>query len=141
MRLRPVEDGDLDAHFEQQADPEAYELADVPTRDRLAFDAHWARLRSDPEIVLRTIEVDGAVAGHVLSFTRDGERKTGYWLAREFWGRGIASDALREFLAIETRRPLHANVAHGNPASRRVLEKNGFRQVREDPDGLAFELP
>ena len=140
MRLREVVDGDLDALFAQQADPDAYRLADVPTRDRPAFDAHWLRIRNDPESLIRTVDVDGQVAGHVLSFTLDGERKVGYWLGQEFWGKGIASDALAAFLAIETRRPLHANVARGNQGSVRVLEKNGFRLLREQPDGFAFVL-
>jgi RimJ/RimL family protein N-acetyltransferase len=31
-------------------------------------------------------------------------------------------------------------VAHGNLASVRVLEKNGFRLVRDEPESLIFEL-
>jgi RimJ/RimL family protein N-acetyltransferase len=140
MRLREVADSDLDVLFAQQADPDAYLLADVPTRDRTAFYAHWLKIRSDPESTIRTIDIDGEFAGHVLSFTRDGEREVGYWIGREFWGRGIASGALADFLAVETRRPLHANVARDNPGSIRVLEKNGFRRLREEPGGFAFVL-
>jgi RimJ/RimL family protein N-acetyltransferase len=140
VRLREVEDSDLDVFFESQADPVAVDLADVPTRDRPAFDEHWARIRSDPETVIRTIEVDGAVAGNVLSFVPDGERVVGYWIARELWGRGIAAAALAEFLKIVTERPLYATVAPGNPGSVRVLEKNGFRLLREEPESLFFQL-
>jgi RimJ/RimL family protein N-acetyltransferase len=141
MRLREVEDRDLDALFGHQADPEAYELADVPTRDRAAFDAHWAQIRRSPQVVIRTIEVDGQVAGHVLSWLRDdGVRLVGYWIGRELWGRGIASAALAEFLTIVDEGPLQATIAPPNTASRRVLEKNGFRLLREEPDSLVFEL-
>lgn len=141
MTLREVTDADLDDLFRHQADPIAYEMADVPTRDRAAFDAHWARIRSDPDVVIRTIDLDGAVAGNVLSFIVGGERVIGYWVGREFWGQGIATEAVRQMLEVETRRPLRATVSPSNRGSRRVLEKNGFRLLREEPDSLVFELP
>jgi RimJ/RimL family protein N-acetyltransferase len=140
VRLREVEDGDLGDLFEQQADPDAYTLADLPPRDREAFDAHWAGMRSDPEYTIRTIDIDGQVAGHLLSFERDGMRLIGYWLGKEFWGRGIASEALAGMLKVETHRPLRAQAAKHNPGSIRVLEKNGFQRVGEDPNGFLYEL-
>src|SRR5919106_2835696 len=58
-----------------------------------------------------------------------GEREVTYWIGRSNWGKGIATDALNAFLAIEQSRPLHARVASDNVASRRVLEKCGFRVI------------
>jgi RimJ/RimL family protein N-acetyltransferase len=105
------------------------------SRDREAHAAHLARITADPETVIRTIVVDGAVAGQVLSFPRDGVREVGYWLGREFWGRGVAGAALGEFLTIDTNRPLHGVVAEHNTASRRVLERHGFVLVeRREPE-------
>jgi RimJ/RimL family protein N-acetyltransferase len=140
MRLREVTDDDLDELYAQQADRVSYEMAAVPTRDRPAFDAHWQMLRADPEVLLRVIDVDGAVAGSMLSFVLRGDRVIGYWIGREFWGRGIATQALAQLLTIETRRPLRAHVFRPNRASARVLEKNGFRLLAEEPDNLIFEL-
>ena len=140
MKLREVEDRDLDALFAQQADRESYELADLPPRDREAFDAHWARIRNDPTVMIRTIDLGGEVAGHVLSFERDGVRLAGYWLGREFWGRGLATEALARFVEIDTHRPLRAEVATNNGGSIRVLEKNGFERIGELADGYAYEL-
>src|SRR3954463_13230482 len=140
MKLREVLDDDLDELFAQQADPESYTLADLPPRERPAFDAHWSRIRSDPEVTIRTIDVDGRVAGHTLSFERMGVRLVGYWLGREYWGRGLATEALAALLEIEERRPLLAQVAKTNPRSIRVLEKNGFRRVGERRDGFVYEL-
>jgi RimJ/RimL family protein N-acetyltransferase len=140
MRLRPVEDADLDAFYAHQSDREAARLADVPVRERPAFDAHWARLRSNAEIVMRTIDVDGAAAGYVFTFIHNGVRVVGYWLGRDHWGQGIATQALADFLTIVTERPLGATVAPANRASVRVLEKNGFRLLREEPASLVFVL-
>jgi RimJ/RimL family protein N-acetyltransferase len=52
-----------------------------------------------------------------------------YWIGRSYWGKGIATDALNAFLAVDRSRPLHARVASDNVASRRVLEKCGFRVI------------
>ena len=128
--LRDVDDADLDAIYEQQRDPESVAMALVPSRERDAFEAHWRRIRADETTAIRVIEADGEVAGHVLSWEQDGRRLVGYWLGREFWGRGLATAALAEFVA-ELPRPLHARVARSNPASRRVLEKCGFVPIEE----------
>jgi RimJ/RimL family protein N-acetyltransferase len=125
--LREVRSEDIPVFHSYQADPEANALAGVPSRDREAYEAHWAKLRADPEVLLRTIVTDdGDVAGQLLSFPREGVREVGYWLGRQFWGRGIATAALAEFLPLVTERPVYAVVSEANIASRRVLERNGF---------------
>jgi RimJ/RimL family protein N-acetyltransferase len=140
MRLRSVQDSDLEAFYEHQSDQEAAALADVPSRKRPAFETHWKWLRSDPQILIRTIEQDGEVAGYIFTFIFHGDRVVGYWLGREHWGRGIATEALGAFLELVDERPLRATVAPANKASVRVLEKNGFQLLREEPGNLVFEL-
>jgi len=117
---------DLPALFEHQADPESVKMAVVFPRDAEAFTAHWTKILADPSIVARTIIADDALAGSVSCFEMDGLRSVGYWIAREHWGRGIATRALALLLAEIPQRPLHARVARSNAASIRVLEKNGF---------------
>lgn len=138
--LRPVRDEDLPVFYVHQSDPEANRMASFPARDRAAFDAHWEKIRADATIVIRTIEFQGAVAGNLVSFEKDGAREVGYWLGREFWGRGIASRALAQFLELVSVRPLHAVLAPHNIASRRVLEKCGFRFEAEEGDELRLVL-
>jgi RimJ/RimL family protein N-acetyltransferase len=140
VRLREVEPADLPWFFANQADADAASLAGVPSRDRETFDAHWERILNDPSGLIRTVLEDEAVAGNVLSFVRDGERELGYWLGRAFWGRGVASAAVAEFLRIETRRPLFAFVMRGNAGSLRVLEKCGFAVIGSDDEGLRLRL-
>jgi RimJ/RimL family protein N-acetyltransferase len=81
------------------------------------------------------IDVDGAFAGGIGYTPRtDVERigaEVGYWLGREFWGRGIATAALRlltvhAFAAQPELQRLFAVPFASNGASARVLEKAGY---------------
>jgi RimJ/RimL family protein N-acetyltransferase len=137
--LRDVAESDLDALFAQQADPDSSSMAAVPSRDRAAFDAHWRRILADEDTVVRVIDVDGAAAGHVLSWPSEGRRYIGYWVARGYWGRGLATAALAELLTELRERPLHALVSTDNVASIRVLEKCGFVDIGPADDRLADE--
>ena len=135
VRLRAVSRDDLPIFFEHQRDRVAYEMAAFEPRDLDAFMEHWTtRILEDEASVAKTVLVDGRVAGNVLGFDRDGRREIGYWIGREFWGRGIATRALSAFLAEMEERPLFAGVAAHNVASLRVLEKCGFVVVDERPD-------
>ena len=56
----------------------------------------------------------------------------GYWVGRAWWGRGVATDALRAVTAAALAEPdvarIFAPVFSWNPASMRVLEKAGYRR-------------
>ena len=130
VHLRSVEDRDLDVFFDHQADPQAVEMAAFPARDKDQFAAHWAKLRADDALVVRTIVADGVVAGNLGSWQENGQQLLGYWLGRECWGRGVATQALALFVDEVSIRPLYAHVAAHNVGSIRVLEKCGFRRDR-----------
>lgn len=138
--LRDVADDDLPILFEHQLDPDASRMAGVPSRDAGAFAAHWARILRDETVRVMAVVVDGRVAGNVLRFEQSGTPLVGYWIGKEYWGRGIATRALAEFLRHVDERPLNARVLKGHVASRRVLEKCGFRVAAEDGDELILEL-
>lgn len=131
--LRQIEDRDVDVLFEHASDREAIRMAAFTSADfddRDAFRARWARIRRDPTTTNRVIEMEGRVVGHIASFDLDGKREVTYWIDRQDWGKGIATEALREFVtSIEAARPLHAAAAADNTASIRVLEKCGFARV------------
>src|ERR1043166_5185639 len=124
--LREVVDSDLPIFFEHQRDPEAAQMAAFPSRDHDAFMTHWAKLRREPSNIIRTMVCDGQVAGNIGSWIAGNRRLTGYWVGREFWGRGVATAALAAFLAEIKERPLPAFVASHNVGSIRVLEKCEF---------------
>lgn len=82
------------------------------------------------------IAVSGNVAGGIgYTLHTDVERigaEVGYWLGVEFWGRGIATAALRAvtrhaFAAHPDLRRLYAVPYSTNAASARVLAKVGYR--------------
>jgi RimJ/RimL family protein N-acetyltransferase len=124
--LRETVDDDLEALFRFQADPVGSEMAAFPSRDREAFLAHQSKIRADPAVITLTIVADDEVVGSVGSWDADGEHDVGYWIGRDHWGKGVATAALRAFLEVDARRPIHAHVAEHNIGSRRVLEKCGF---------------
>jgi RimJ/RimL family protein N-acetyltransferase len=140
VRLRDVAEADLPLFFEHQRDPEATQMAAFPARDRAAFMAHWTRILADATLAKQTILVDGQVAGNIGSWEQDGEREVGYWLGREYWGQGVATQALAAFLAQITSRPLYAHVVKHNIGSRRVLEKCGFTVCGEDDEEFILML-
>ena len=134
LTLREVRDEDLPLLFEQWADPVAAHMAAFTAPDHMdpdAFERRWSRLRADETVLNRVIVVDDVVAGTIGSWGDPGEREVTYWIGRSYWGRGIATDALNAFLDVERSRPLHARVVSDNVASRRVLEKCGFRLAEE----------
>ena len=133
IQLRDIEPTDLPIFYEHQLDADATRMAAFPSRDRAAFDAHWANnVLGKPAAVKQTILVNGEVAGNIGSWPQDGVRLVGYWLGKEHWGKGIATRALAAFLHLVTERPLYAHVAKHNVGSIRVLEKCGFRVEGEE---------
>ena len=93
--------------------------------EQMAEPTHWA------------IEVDGAAVGGVGVKLGEGIRQKtaelGYWLGEALWGRGIATAVVRTIAPYAMDRfdlaRLESPVFAWNPASMRVLEKNGF--IRE----------
>ncbi len=72
VTLREVVEVDLPIFFEHQLDPEATRMADFPSRPRDEFMAHWAKIRVDDTVILRTVLFDGQVAGNVVSWEQSG---------------------------------------------------------------------
>lgn len=80
------------------------------------------------------VTVDDRVVGAIgFMVGQDIHRRSaeiGYWLGREVWGRGIATEALiavtAHAFATHDLARLYAGVFPWNPASARVLEKAGY---------------
>jgi RimJ/RimL family protein N-acetyltransferase len=139
ISLRRTTPEDLPRMFELQADPASNAMAGTKPRTREAFFATWDKIFANPRVNGFVIEMPaegGAgreLVGSIACFQASevpGEPEidcVGYWIARSHWGKGIASAALAEFLKLEPRRPLHATADKNNAASRKILERCGFR--------------
>jgi RimJ/RimL family protein N-acetyltransferase len=134
--LRNVLEADLPTFFVYQLDPEANAMAAFTAKDPTdqdAFMAHWHRIMADPTTIIRTIVVDGQVAGSVFSYEDAGHVEVSYWLGKIYWGQGLATRALATFLAhANPIRPIYARAAKDNIGSLRVLAKCGFTIIGED---------
>ncbi|MCA9254373.1 MAG: GNAT family N-acetyltransferase [Phycisphaerales bacterium] len=126
VRLRPVVADDLPVLHAHQLDPDANAMAAVRPRDEAAFRAVLETAMQDGRVVVRAILADDELVGQITIFQLDGQDAVGYWIAREHWGRGIATRALQRLLDEVSTRPLVARVATHNAASIRVLVKCGF---------------
>lgn len=84
------------------------------------------------------IEGEGLI-GTIGAHKRDDGFEVGYWFGRPYWGHGFASEAVAGFIAqARTLGALHAGHFTDNPASGRVLAKNGFAYTGETEE--AFSL-
>jgi len=133
LLLRDVIEDDLPIFFEQQLDPDANHMAAFTAKDptdRDAFMAHWHRILADETIIIKTIVCGGQVVGNVRSYEEAERTEVGYWIGKGYWGQGIATRALAEFLVHGNRtRPIYARAAGDNIGSLRVLEKCGFKMI------------
>jgi len=135
IKLRRTEVADLGIFFRFQLDKEAGYLAAFMPKDptdKAAYLAKHTKFLSDPTINNQTILVDHVIVGSVAKFVMEGEAEITYWLDKKFWGQGIATTALKDFLTMETTRPIFARVAFDNVGSQKVLEKCGFVKIGTD---------
>ena len=135
VKLRPTEISDLDTLFQFQLDKEGGYLAAFMPKDptdKTAYLTKHTKLLNDPTVNNQTILVDNVIVGSVAKFVMEGDAEITYWLDKKNWGQGIATKALKNFLEIETTRPIFGRVAFDNFGSQKVLEKCGFVKIGSD---------
>ncbi|WP_240700237.1 GNAT family N-acetyltransferase [Sphingomonas gei] len=133
LRLRPGTPADAEALHPAFADPEMMRWWSNPphhsveqTRADLAQRApEWRRW-------IITLKEDGRAIGFVaVGEKRQGNvSEIGYLLRREYWGTGIAAEAATRVidqLFAEGQRRVFADTDPDNVASRRLLERLGFK--------------
>ena len=141
LRMRPLEEADLDALYALYSDPRIESWIGHHSREDTAVElsfqiAHWSRFGWG----LWAVEdrATGEFIGDcgLQPFARVGpEVEVGYELQPERWGAGLGSEAARASVehglkTLELDRII-AVVKHGNAASRRVLEKAGLTLTGE----------
>lgn len=135
LTLTATEIEELNVFFQFQLDEEAIYLAAFTPKDphnKTAYIEKYTKHLADPTIHMKTIKVNDVIVGSIAKFMMANEAGITYWIDRKFWGQGIATNALHDFLKIEQTRPIYGHVAFDNLASQKVLEKCGFVKVGED---------
>lgn len=107
-----------------QADAEWWIANVAKTTKEQGRSVNWAIRRNDGFLV-------GGIGFHDFSLGKSHSAEIGYWLAKEYWGKGIMSQAARKvadfgFKELGLER-ITAAVFHFNLGSARVLEKSGFK--------------
>jgi ribosomal-protein-alanine N-acetyltransferase len=123
---------DLNVLFQFQRDEKANYLAAFTSKDpndKAAYIEKYSKFLNDPTKNTRTIKANGEIVGSIAAFVIENDAEITYWIDRKFWGKGIATAAVKDFLRIEPRRPLYGRVAFDNYGSQRVLEKCGFVKI------------
>lgn len=135
IKLRQTEIADLEKLFLFQLDKEASYLAAFTPKnptDKSAYIIKHTKLLSDPTVNNQTVIVNNRIVGSIAKFEMEGEAEITYWIDRSVWGQGVATKALKHFLALETARPIFGRVAFDNVGSQKVLEKCGFVKIGTD---------
>ena len=126
---------DLETLFQFQLDKEANYLAAFTSNnpaDKPAYLSKYSKLLIDPTVNNQTIIVDNVIAGSIAKFEMHGDAEITYWIDKKYWGKGVATSALKKFLSIEKTRPIYGRVAFDNYGSQKVLEKCGFVKIGAD---------
>lgn len=123
LKIRHTRVEELDVLFRFQCDADAVYLAgftpQAPT-DKNAYLEKMTTILKDPSVNNQTILVDKDIVGSVAKYVMEGDTEITYWIDKKYWGRGIATKALRKMLEIETARPIFGRVAFDNFGSQRV---------------------
>ncbi len=133
--LTKTEEDDLNTLFHFQIDKEGIYLAAFTPNDpndKNAYIEKYSKFLTDPTINMLTIKLNDEIVGSISKFIMEGENEITYWIDRKFWGQGIATTALKDFLIIEQSRPIFGRVAFDNYGSQKVLEKCGFVKIGTD---------
>jgi RimJ/RimL family protein N-acetyltransferase len=132
ITLTETEKNDLNTLFLFQLDKEANYLAAFTSKDpsdKTAYIEKFTKLLTDPTITMRTIKVNGVIVGSVAKFVIENDAEITFWIDRSFWGQGITTAALKDFLKIEPARPIYGRAAFDNYGSQKVLENCGFVKI------------
>jgi len=122
ITLTETEKDDLNSFFQFQLDKEAIYMAAFTLKDpndKTAYIEKYSKHLADPTINMRTIKVNEEIAGSISKFVLENEAEITYWIDRKFWGQGIATTALKDFLKIEQTRPIYGRVPFDNYGSQK----------------------
>lgn len=134
LTLRPLIDADAVRIAALAGD---WDVARMTGRVPYPYSARAARQWIDdlaPGEIVFAIDRDGELIG-LSGFTPqdDGDAEIGYWIGKDYWGQGYATEAAKAVIRFGFERcgvrAFHCSHFTDNPASARVIEKLGFRKT------------
>ena len=141
LTLRPIELGDAAAIQRYASEAELAATCNVPHPYPAGGGLRWAEKsiedRAARRRFLSAIIAEDAFVGliglNAVNFER-GTAEVDYWVGRPFWGRGIATAAVASATKLAFDElglvQLSSGCRLANPASARVLQKNGFAEIQ-----------
>ena len=151
LLFRDHEPGDLDPFCAMEADPEVRRYVGGRPRTREEGEQKFRDVYLKPitnrmGMWATVFKPEGRYIGYcgVYAGSMPGEGTLGYYIAHDYWGRGLASEAARAFVDFAFRdlalTRIIASVEAGNQASKRILEKLGFQlEWREPGERRSFD--
>lgn len=151
LLFREHELADLEAFCAMEADPEVRRWVGGQPRSREAAEEKFRRVYLQPirnrlGMWATVFKPENRYIGYcgVYAGSKPGEGTLGYYLARDYWGRGLASEAARAFVDFAFRdlglTRIISSVEAGNDVSKHILEKLGFHlEWREPGERRSFE--
>jgi [ribosomal protein S5]-alanine N-acetyltransferase len=148
VQLAKNADNPLISRYMRNRFPNPYKLSDAES---------WIKMK-EGELPCKHFAIcraaDGVLAGGIGLIPKDDvEYRTwevGYWLGEEFWGQGLATDALTGFVKwcfeeFPTLLRLEAGIFEGNAASEAVVKKSGFvfegrRRKAVEKNGVIMDI-
>ena len=138
IRLRPIQSGDAKAAFPLAHDDRVTRtlIWDGPTTQEVlteAYERFSGQWQQGDTYHFAIEPLQNPVFSGSITVRSETPKSAdiGYWLGFPYWGKGYMTEAIRlvtyfVFTHLSSDG-VHADVFAGNLASRRVLEKNGFR--------------
>src|SRR5689334_479458 len=65
--------------------------------DKAAYMEKWIKIIENPDIRMQTLRFKNQIVGSVTHFEMMGETNVSYWIDRQHWGKGFASEGLKKF--------------------------------------------
>lgn len=138
LQLRPLTEADADRIAVLAG---VWEVASMTGRIPYPYSRvkalQWISDLADGEVV-RGIEHQGELIGICgYSPATNGAVEIGYWLGKDYWGKGFATEAARALIGYAFNKAGVKRITCGhfaeNAASARVIRKLGFKEIGREP--------
>ncbi len=117
LTLTKTTPDDLYYLYQIQLDSDANQMTAFTSESGTDFSLYvekYAKHLADPTISMWTIRLEQRIVGSVAKSVIAGNAGINYWIGKEFRGKGIATDALKQLLKLKTTRPIYGDVAFDN---------------------------